>query len=180
MKEDWDSAIDFVLEQEGGYTNDPNDSGGETVFGIARNENPNWEGWVIIDQLKTIPGYISSIDTNPGLLQSAKDFYQANYWLPCSCDDLPTSLAVSVFDCSVNQGVTKAKRLLQMALNVTVDGVIGSETITAAAKAGVHEVKMFLAQRLADYTRIIMQNPKNLIYAVNWSFRVLSLSQLVL
>ena len=34
METDWDEAINFVLEMEGGYTLDPNDPGGETKYGI--------------------------------------------------------------------------------------------------------------------------------------------------
>ena len=37
-----ETIISKTLETEGGYVNDPSDSGGETYCGIARNSNPNW------------------------------------------------------------------------------------------------------------------------------------------
>ena len=32
----FEDAIDFVLEVEGGYSNNPNDRGGETNYGISQ------------------------------------------------------------------------------------------------------------------------------------------------
>jgi len=34
-------ALNFVLKWEGGYVNDPRDSGGETKFGISKKAYPN-------------------------------------------------------------------------------------------------------------------------------------------
>ena len=34
-------AIPIVLENEGGYVDDPNDPGGETNFGISKRSYPN-------------------------------------------------------------------------------------------------------------------------------------------
>ena len=39
---------------EGGYVNDPDDKGGETYKGISRKANPNWAGWISIDQIKKL------------------------------------------------------------------------------------------------------------------------------
>jgi len=37
---------------EGGYSKNPNDRGGETIFGIARKFWGDWEGWSILDTIK--------------------------------------------------------------------------------------------------------------------------------
>jgi lysozyme family protein len=161
MKEDWNDAINFVLKMEGGYTVDPNDPGGETNFGISKKAYPN-------------------LDIKDMTVDQAEAIYQSDYWAPCSCDDLPKPLALSVFDCAVNQGVTKAKRILQMALGVEVDGNVGPETIAAAMKSGPQQVKLYLADRLAEYSRIMADNPKLLVFAQNWAFRVVSLAELIL
>lgn len=161
MKNDWDNAVTFVLKMEGDYTVDPNDPGGETKFGISKKAYP-------------------SLDIKNLTVEEAREIYHRDYWLPCSCDDLPSAFSISVFDCAVNQGTGKAKRLLQIALDVTVDGVIGPKTIEAAVKADTYRVKKYLAERLADYARIMSANPKLLVFAVNWSYRVLSLAELIL
>jgi len=161
MKEDWETGIAFVLKMEGGLTDDPNDPGGLTNFGISQKAYP-------------------SVDIRNLTVEGAREIYHRDYWIPCQCDELPTPFAISVFDTAVNQGVTKAKRLLQIALDVTVDGVIGQKTISAAMKADAYRIKKYLAERLAAYARIMVENPKLLVFAVNWSFRVISLAKIVL
>ena len=37
----FEEIIDKVIEHEGGYVNDPDDPGGETKYGIAKNSNPD-------------------------------------------------------------------------------------------------------------------------------------------
>jgi len=49
---DFNQALQMVLQNEGGYVNDPNDPGGETYKGIARKMNSNWIGWQLIDLQK--------------------------------------------------------------------------------------------------------------------------------
>lgn len=50
---DFKPAYKFAMQWEGGYSNDPDDRGGETYKGVARNAHPNWEGWHIIDDVKS-------------------------------------------------------------------------------------------------------------------------------
>lgn len=162
MYDDWNQAIDFVLKMEGGSEaeNDPNDPGGSTKFGISK---------------KAYPGE----DIAALTLERAKELYRLDYWQACRCDELPSDFAIAVFDTAVNQGVGKAKRLLQIALGVTVDGVIGDKTLAAAHKAGPRQVKKFLAERLAAYARLMAEHQNLLVFAVNWSFRVISLAELL-
>lgn len=161
MNADWPTAIDFVLRMEGGYTLDPNDPGGETNFGISKRAYPN-------------------VDIKNLTVDAAKAIYERDYWQACRCDELPTPFAIAVFDAAVNQGVNRAKRLLQIALEVKVDGIIGDITIAAAFKATKSTVKRFLAERLAAYIRTIVDNPKLQVFAVNWSYRVIALAGIVL
>ena len=164
MKEDWDDAIEFVLKMEGDdkITNDPNDPGGLTKFGISQKAYPSKD----IENLTR---------------EDAKAIYHADYWLPCKCDDLPRPFAIAMFDMAVNQGARVAKRTLQLTLGLeAIDGVIGPKTLEAAAKAGPPKVRRYLAERLAQYSRLITANPNLLEWAPNWSNRVLCLFELIL
>ena len=160
MNTDWETAIAFVLKMEGGYTVDPNDPGGETNFGISKKSYP-------------------SLDIKDLSVDLATEIYRLDYWQECRCDELPSALAISVFDTAVNQGVTKAKRLLQIALDVKVDGIIGDKTIAAAFKSDSHAVKLFLAHRLDQYAATITANLSLHVFAINWTYRVLSLAELI-
>jgi lysozyme family protein len=161
MNESWAKGIAFVLSQEGGLTNDPNDPGGLTNFGISQKSYP-------------------SLDIKNLTVDQASAIYQRDYWQACSCDQLAWPFDMMVFDTAVNQGTSKAIRLLQIALDVTVDGIIGSNTIKASFNADASRVKMFLAQRLAAYTRLIASSAMLMNFALNWSHRVISLAEIVL
>ena len=162
MKEDWEKCIAFVLKMEGGETveNDPNDPGGETKFGISKKSYP---------QLN-----IAALT-----LEEAKEIYKRDYWIPCRCDELPYHFALAVFDAAGNQGVGRSKRMLQAALGVTVDGIIGNKTLQAAVEADPRKVKKLLAIRLAEYAKLMAANQNLLVFAVNWSFRVICLAELI-
>lgn len=160
MESDWEKAIEFVLKMEGGHVNDPNDPGGETKYGISKKAYPN-------------------VDITNLTLDEAKKIYKRDYWDQCHCDELPTGFAISIMDMAVNMGTGKAKRLLQTVLEVGVDGIIGPITVSAAHKARDWRVKKFLAGRLVEYTRIINKNPNLMVFANNWSYRVVSLTVLL-
>lgn len=87
----FDHAFIFVVGIEGGYTNDPNDPGGETKFGISKRAYPQ-------------------VDIPNLTLDEAKAIYLRDYWHVCKCDELPADMALLVFDAAVNQGVSAALR----------------------------------------------------------------------
>lgn len=160
MLSDWNDAIKFVLEAEGGYTVDPNDPGGETNFGISKKAYPN-------------------VDIKNLTVEQAKDIYLKDYWKPCRCDELPREIAISLFDSAVNQGVKTAIMIMQRALKVKDDGVIGPITIGAAMNATPRTQRLVLAERLAAYAKLMSDRPNLLVFARNWSFRVLSLARAI-
>lgn len=160
MKQDWDKAIEFVFQFEGGYVFDPNDPGGETKYGISHKSYPK-------------------LDIKNLTIEHAQEIYRRDYWQSCKCDELSSPMSIVVFDTAVNQGVHLAKRLLQISLGVAVDGVIGDKTIAASHKSGREQIKLFLSERLAAYARLMASNTVLLNYARGWSHRVISLAELV-
>lgn len=161
MITDFPKAIEFVLEQEGGYTLDPNDPGGETKYGISKKAYPN-------------------LDIGNLTLEQAKQIYVEDYWKPCRCDELPSPFAIALFDSAVNQGVSTAIRILQKSFGLEQDGIIGSKTITATLGANGRGIKRYLAERLASYSRLMASNNNLLVFAANWYFRVISLFEIIL
>ncbi|MBP0047664.1 hypothetical protein H9C73_02855 [Marinobacterium sp. AK62] len=133
----FDFALALVLEHEGGYVNDPADPGGETYLGISARAHPDaWSnGRPSHEQVRSI--------------------YLNEYWLAADCSKLQPCVAVFLFDTAVNMGVRQAVQLLQRALRVKDDGIMGPVTRAAANKADpAHILPSFASERLAHYAAL--------------------------
>ena len=124
MKESFDHALHHVLKFEGGYVNHPLDPGGATNLGITRATLARFRG-----------RRVSKSDVRALTLEEAGQIYRAQYWDACHCSNLPPGLDLAVFDCAVNQGVRRARKILQRALGVKADGLIGSVTLATSPTA---------------------------------------------
>lgn len=122
-------AVAIVLEEEGVFSDDPNDVGGETIFGIARASHP------------AIPW--------PPTKDQSIAIYQAEYWTAHRCGEMPWPWGLGVFDGEVNQG--NVIRLAQEALGVAQDGVVGPATLAAMIAAAAPLFDQFLALRALSY-----------------------------
>jgi lysozyme family protein len=133
---------------EGGYANDPDDRGGETYAGIARNFWPKWLGWKYIDQYKvdyakaksqnrtklSLAQWINAsakVKTEP-IEELVNEFYRVNFWELNRLGDFKCQqLANTVYDFGVNSGKGRAAKYIQDVAGVNTDGVIGRKTIDA-------------------------------------------------
>jgi len=91
MRSNFTPALANLREFEGFKSNDPNDSGGETVHGISRVHHP--EMW---------------IDGVPPTWEQAEAFY-LRLWIGNGCYELPFPVDVIHFDSCVNPGPSAAK-----------------------------------------------------------------------
>ncbi len=102
------SVADLITElvaKEGGYSNDPNDSGGETMYGITIAE-------------ARINGYLGEMKDMPRSV--AENIYEKKYWVAPGFERVSHmyyDVARELFDTGVNCGTGKASEFLQMALN---------------------------------------------------------------
>lgn len=92
---DADTAIANVLGREGGYSNNPNDTGGETNFGISSVNNPD-------------------VDVKTLTPEEATAVYKARYWDAINADSLPPAIREIAFDAAVQHGPGTAKNLIRM------------------------------------------------------------------
>lgn len=116
----FDLAFDRLMGHEGGYSNHPDDPGGETMWGIT--------AAVARENGYTGPMQMLPVDT-------AKAIYKKLYWDAVRADDLPPTIRYHVFDAAVNSGVGQAARWLQRAVGVPDDGRVGPITFNAARAA---------------------------------------------
>jgi len=142
MKADFERSFELTMGHEGGYSNDPNDAGGETYRGISRRYHPSWPGWGVVDGIKINCGDLKKVlGENAELLLLVKAFYKDHFWNKFLGDEIPDQMiADELFDTSVNMGIEKAVRFLQISLNVLnrnqknypdiiEDGVLGPNTL---------------------------------------------------
>jgi lysozyme family protein len=179
-------AYKKTLKFEGGYSNDPDDVGGETYKGISRVYNPGWSGWIVIDAAKNGPGFPSSLDANVVLQNSVGEFYKDKYWDVNRLDVFPQSVAEEMFDTGVNMGVDRAARFLQKALNylnrngklygdLDVDGKIGPASLNAMAACKDDErviLAMLNTLQGMHYMNYMDKSPSQKKYARGWFKRV--------
>ena len=169
------SAYKKVINNEGGYVNDPKDPGGETYKGIARNMNSKWDGWTLIDLQKKQPNFPKNLDSNVDLQEKVEAFYQVNYWDKIKGDDIINEdIAFSIFDFAVNAGVSTSASLAQMVADVDADGVLGAETV---AKINAMDADYFLAAftvaKIARYVSIVKKRPSSQKYFYGWVRRAI-------
>lgn len=107
MDSSYPKAIAFVLKQEGGYSNDPQDPGGATNWGIT-----------IYDARKYWKSDATPSDVRAMPQQVARDIYQSKYWLVVAGPDLPAGLDLCTFDSAVNSGTGRANKWLASAIKV--------------------------------------------------------------
>lgn len=136
----FDDAFDALIGNEGGYSNDPNDPGAETMWGctarVARAHGYH-------DEMKDLPR------------DTVKGWARSDYWDAARCDQLPAIIAFDMFDTAYNSGVHEAVTILQRAAGAVADGALGPQTLAAAAAVpGEALRRLFNAERLSFLTQV--------------------------
>jgi lysozyme family protein len=186
---DLNCAFQRTMQFEGGYSQDPDDPGGETYKGISRPNWPQWEGWPIVDRLRTATGFPANLERDAGLQDSVRGFYRRQFWNRLKGDDIPDqTVAEELFDAAVNVGHKTAATWLQQGLNVlnrngalyaeiAGDGVIGPRTLNALRAYLQNDqpgylLKAMVVQRGMHYLTIMLNKPTQRKFARGWLARV--------
>jgi len=158
----FEAAFRHLLELEGGYSDDPDDRGGQTKYGISKRAHPD-------------------VDIPNLTLGQAKAIYWQSYWCANHCDKLSEPLALALFDGVVNHRAKVARKLLQLALSVNPDGILGPVTLSTAASADCKRViARYFAGRANLYREIIAANSSQAKFAYGWFKRLFKVQQYIL
>jgi lysozyme family protein len=133
MRENFDEALRFTLQYEGGYVNDPLDPGGPTNMGIT------------LATLSHELGRQARLTEVRNLsVAQASDIYRKKFWNAVGADALPSGVDALAFDIAVNMGVGRALRFLSE-----------SETCrpVRARIETIHGLRMGFWKRLAIWAR---------------------------
>lgn len=169
----FERAFNDVIMVEGGYSDNPSDSGGKTMYGITERvaRKYGYEG-----QMKHL--------TKP----FAKHIYKVGYWDSIDLDDvakISEKVALEMFDTSVNMGDKRAVEFLQRSLNVlnikeqvyddlTIDGIMGPATLGALEQHIGHRrsdevlYKMLNALQGAFYVELAERREKDESFIYGW------------
>lgn len=146
-------AITFVLQHEdpgltGAVTTD---SGGLTRWGISQRSYPNLD--------------IANLS-----LADAETIYQRDYWEPVQGDQINAQpIASKLLDMAVNMGVWTGCKLIQQAVGVEEDGIIGPITLAAINNADPENLLDQMRFMSADHYRWIAQtHPGEAVYLKGW------------
>jgi lysozyme family protein len=110
----FDDAFDALIGNEGGYSNNPADPGGETMWGVTA-------------RVARATGYTGLMKDLPR--DTAKAIAKKLYWDPLRLDELDARVAFQIFDANYNGGHPVI--WMQGAAGAPVDGLIGPQTIAA-------------------------------------------------
>lgn len=181
----FDECFKLVLDSEGGYSDNTDDKGGKTNWGITE---------ATLNAAFKV-GIVSHNNIKDLTVEEAKTIYKVNYWDKCKCDDLPKPLDLYVFDTAVNCGVGTSAKFLQEVINkavganiLAVDGIIGAMTIGAVEGWLSHYkadctfpvlflCNLFMDRRLQYYSNIVAKNGSQLVFLRGWLNRVLKLKE---
>jgi lysozyme family protein len=144
----FDISFERVFTNEGEFQQDPLDRG-------------NWTSGIVgLGELKGTKYGISAM-TYPDLdikslsLVEAKEIYKRDWWDKLRMERFHTSFQYQLFDASINHGIHNASRMLQRALKVSADGIIGPKTVDAATEIDINDLLLrFLAERLVFMTHV--------------------------
>ncbi len=124
----YNEAILKVLNNEGGYVNDPADKGGETYKGISRNNWSKWIGWQFIDGAKNNSNFPKCLSAIPQLKKSVIDFYKINFWEPVGGELIADQdIANMLVDAAVLEGIKPAVKRAQKIVGIPQSGAFSEE-----------------------------------------------------
>lgn len=170
-------ALEVVLKHEGKFSNDPNDPGGATNYGISlrlarRLGDLDGDGELDLDL--DDDGDVDIDDIRLLTPEKAGVVYRHVWWDRYGYGRLHLTLAVKVFDLAVNMGAKQSHRCTQRALRacgytLAEDGVLGPKTLSAILGVRPELLVIPLRSEAAGFYRgLVARRPASEKYLAGW------------
>lgn len=168
---DFNVAVDKLIIIEGGFVNNPNDSGGATKYGISlrffkETINPN----ATIDTIKNLT------------ISEAQAIYLNFFWNKYRIGEIKDqTVAEKIFNMFVNLAPKAAAQIVQAAINsvanniIKVDGIMGSQTIAVLNQVVPQELLAYISLKLIKhYCDIVDAKESQITFLLGWVKRALA------
>ncbi|MBN1281871.1 MAG: hypothetical protein JW985_02780 [Alphaproteobacteria bacterium] len=149
----FEKALNTVFRAEGGYVDDPFDSGGETKYGVSKNNNPD-------------------IDVKNITRSDAENIAYQRYYKKYGIDRLPDGIRGDVFQVGWACGPGVAIKQLQSVLGVPKTGIIDDATINASQNYSSDLRGQYLTKHRNYLIGITERNPTQRRFLNGWMNRV--------
>lgn len=183
MSDVFEKALSYTLQYEGGWSDDPDDRGGATNFGLTIGFAQETNDLEIFDV--DGDGDIDKIDIKNLTHERAHDAYKEYVWDKHDLDSYSPKIAFNLFDMVVNHGPKNSFKMLQMAIckcgfQIDVDGAVGNETIGALNQCDQNElVKNLLNIRRDFFRKITVKRPQNQKFLKGWLNRCNAIESII-
>ena len=157
----------FILRWEGGFVNDPNDSGGATNKGVTLATYRKYKGEsASVDDLKVITD------------EDWTTIFKTMYWDKCRADEIASQAVANLLvDWYWMSGPTAVRRV-QRLVGVQTDGIIGPKSIAAINIKGEGLAQDIYDDRRCFYEEIVARRPSQRKFLRGWLNRLNSLMEL--
>ena len=164
-----DNFFNQLMKNEGIYSDDKADSGGQTIYGISRN---NFSSAFDSIMQSYQNGNIEEAK------QKAKTFYEVKFWNPLYDQINKSDVAFRLFDFGVNSGKNNAIKLLQETLNnhfgnaLVEDGIFGMKSLLAINAADDNLYDFYNSRIESFYNNLVLNNPNDEKFLQGWLNRL--------
>lgn len=159
MSSKFKEALKEVVLVEGGYSNHPDDKGGETMYGITK-------------QKARENGYTGPMKDLP--MEIVEKIYKKDFWRN-EFDEFNIEIAKFLFDMNVNHGYKGMSTILQKSINlltrenINVDGIAGKITYSRALKLNQERLFIMLfSYRCKFFIDIAEKNESQESFIFGW------------
>ncbi len=162
-------AIPTILRHEGGFNNIAGDPGGATNYGVSLR-------WLKSQGLAGDLDHDGDVDIadirllTPSL---ASGFYRTRWWDAYHYDRfVAQAVATKIFDMAVNMGPVRAHKMLQQAVQLPQDGILGPKSFGEANAAPVLKLIIRVQDIQAQFYRdIAKSHPDRVKFLNGWIAR---------
>jgi lysozyme family protein len=158
----------FILKWEGGFSNDPDDSGGATMKGIT---------FATFKEYRKSKGLSTPTVNDLKNISNAEwtDILKIRYWNPWKADDIAFQpIANLLVGWAWGSGVVTAIKTFQTEFKLTADGIVGSKTISFI-NSYPNQVELFnkiVTARKNFFVNIVKNKPSQIKFLAGWLNRL--------